>query len=251
MRYLQLLMFELSAKCNLSTDHPLCPINDKRRWGQLDTRYRLDDETILRLAAKAYHDLGFLGLLGFHFYNEPLLSKDRMLELMRRIRARVPKSRFILYSNGTMIEPPASELSLFEQVIITNYEGRDFSFLKRVAPRLVVIDPALDNRRNPPETFNRQPCLRPFVEMIVDCLGNVHLCSMDWQGKGSPGNVFTSDFAKIVSRFEEIRDDLCGKEMSDAAPVNCLYCTNKYDHIARYDCRIANRSNRAVARSCA
>ncbi len=252
MRLIQLFACELSAGCNLAAAHPLCPVNDRRRWQQVDTRRRLDDDTIVQIARRAYGHLGFTGLMGFHLYNEPLLSKDRMLALMMRIRAAVPASRFILYTNGTLIRPPAAELAVFEEIRITNYTGRDFSFLEPLVPRLVVTRPDFDNRRDPPASIGSAPCLRPFVELAVDAYGNVHTCSIDWQGDTRIGNVFTEDFALLVARFAVIRASLCGRKMAPDAPPRCLSCTNRYSRIATYDARIARRARRwvALARLC-
>ncbi len=248
LRLLQLFCCELSAGCNLAPVHPLCPIRDTRRWTRLDTRRRLDDQTIVRLARQAYQEFGFEGLMGFHFYNEPLVTKQRMFSLMHRIRAAVPAARFILYTNGTLITPPGTELAGFEEIRITNYSGRDFEFLRGIVPRLLVARPAFDTRRDPAATVSDAPCLRPYVEMIVDMYGNLHVCSIDWQGQHSPGNVFTADFGVLVARFLALRRRLAGRTMASDAPRMCRACPHRYPEIACYDSAIARRSTRAVAR---
>lgn len=246
MRHLQFLIFELAPRCGLASRHALCPVRDPRRWRDLDTRRRLDDDTIVECARRAYAELGFRGLVGFHFYNEPLESKARMLRLIRRIREAVPASRFVLWTNGVLVEPPASDLSTFDQIWVSNYESRDFSFLRSVTRKLVVIDPHLDGRRDLPANPSRRPCYRPYVELIVDAFGNTHVCSIDWQGRASPGNVHAIDFEILVERHVAIRDSIGRWRMRADAPAACLACDHRYDSIDALDEKIALASRRAA-----
>ena len=96
--YTQFLIFELGNKCNFSKIHPKCPI-----LARTESNRKVPDEKIVELVKQAYDELGFTGLVAWHFYNEPMLQWKRMIKLMEMIQAQVPKSRFLLWTNGSIL----------------------------------------------------------------------------------------------------------------------------------------------------
>jgi hypothetical protein len=226
MHFCQLFILEASPLCNYAELHPRCPVLDPRRFARLDTSRRLDDESMVRLAVEAYRDCGFRGYVGFHYHNEPLLSRDLLLRVIEGIRANVPRARFLLWTNGSLITPRnAAGLRAFDWAVITDYDNRDFGFLHRRFDRLNVVGASFDDRRDGRLPLPReQRCVRPFTEFVVDCYGNVHICCADWQGLASPGNVFTEGLGALAERFAEIRDRVSGSRMSQDAPDVCLHC---------------------------
>lgn len=87
LQYTQFLIFELGTGCNLAKDHDKCPLSKRKKGIK-----KLDDKAIINLAVISYKEFGFTGLIGWHFYNEPMLYWERMLNLIDRIREKVPES---------------------------------------------------------------------------------------------------------------------------------------------------------------
>jgi hypothetical protein len=248
----QMIEFELGSKCNLGHIHSDCPNMHPDRYGDLDTTCVLDDDTIVRCAVEAYRDLGFTGMIGWIYYNEPLLQMDRMFGLMDRIKAEAPKARFILWTNGMLVPEDCSRFKAFTQIIVSEYNEQSRRGYERLASAGLPITPrlienaALDNRLHQIEPADKSaPCLRPFTEFIVDYHGNVHLCCYDWQGKASPGNVFTDGFAEVAQKWRDLLPHLCGDHMTAAAPRFCQDCGHRWtDKHQLHDQPTIDRANR-------
>lgn len=244
-RLQQYLTFEIGTECNLGSLHARCPNKHPERYTHVDTSRVLDDDTIVDIATRMYRDHGFCGLVAFHYYNEPCLQQGRMFRLMGRIREAVPEARFVLWTNGTLVPPNVKPFAEFEEIHITDYGIEDSpqmlaGALERFHTNVHVHKWDLDDRIDPPETDPADgPCLRMFTEFIIDNYGNVHLCCYDWKGLGSPGNVFRSDLAFIVNRWQAIRDCVGeGDAMSDWAPDVCQACPKRCD-LSEFDPAIA------------
>ena len=236
MHLCQLFILEASPDCNYAELHPKCPVLDPRRFSGLDTSKRLDEDSMVRLAVHAYADFGFRGYVGFHYHNEPLLSRNLLLRVIARVRAKVRDARFLLWTNGSLItRRNAAELRAFDGVVITNYDNRDFGFLHRRFKQFNFVDVIFDDRRDGRLLgLREQRCVRPFTEFVVDCFGNVHVCCADWRGLASPGNVFRDGLDLLVTRFAEIRDRVGGSTMASDAPEVCLHCPRplgEIDHL--------------------
>lgn len=245
----QMLEFELGTKCNLGHVHHECPNMHPERYGDLDTSQDLDDETIVRCAVQAYRELGFTGLVGWIYYNEPLLQSDRMFRLMAEIKAQVPAARFILWTNGMLIPEDCEQYRQFEQIVISGYNEESRQGMTRLGTRKIdarwIDNPELDNRLVQIGTRDdKSPCLRPFVEFIIDAHGNTHLCCYDWQGKGTLGNVITRDFAEIANQWRAMLPNIAGQEMSWCAPEVCQNCGNRWGRYQQHDERIVERARR-------
>lgn len=246
----QILEFELGSGCNLAGEHTLCPNRDPCRYLGLDTSQKLDDDTIVNCAVRAYRELGFTGLVGWIYYNEPLLQADRMFRLMDRIKAQMPAARFILWTNGTLIPEDCEQYRAFEQIFISGYNaescrGRDRLVAKKI--NLQWIDaPCLDNRLEDIAPADPDaPCLRPHVEFIIDNYGNTHLCCYDWQGRATVGNVFAEDFAVIARRWRDQLPSIAGPRMTSCAPDACRHCGHRWiDKYQGHDQQILERVRR-------
>jgi hypothetical protein len=245
----QMLEFELGSGCNLGTLHMECPNTHPDRYGALDVSRELDDDTIVACAVQAYQELGFRGLVGWIYYNEPLMQADRMFGLMARIKAEAPQARFILWTNGTLIPEECEQYKDFAQIVISNYgehsrRGVARLFAKQIEARWIE-DAKFDNRLQQISVAgNTQPCLRPHVELIIDNNGNTHLCCYDWQGKGTLGNVHTKDFRQIAREWREWLPEISGKQMTNAAPAVCQSCSHRWDKYQQHDERIVEQARR-------
>jgi hypothetical protein len=236
----QLLIFELGG-CNLGHLHQKCP----SRLLQSGNRV-LDDERIIEVAKEAYNILGFTGLIGWHFYNEPTLQWGRMIKLMRRIKELIPNSKFLLCTNGTILPALLKEACLFDRVLISDYlsKGMDFYYqfypVSRCISRrsyILVFDERLTHYTEP----STSPCLRPFVEFIINNFGDAYLCCQDWRKEVEIGNILDDDLGTLDARKWEIVKTIY-KGMGDNSPNTCLRCNGKASGIPNHDLSTVSRA---------
>lgn len=218
----QFLVTEVGPDCNLGYTHSLCPTQRRDTSGK-----RLDEAKIVELAVEAYRAHHFTGLVGFHYYNEPMVSWAKMAACMEAIRSSVPESRFILWTNGT-IRPEDQRIAMFEQVYCTDYFNAH-DVLKeyfRHSPTVSIFPARFDNRLAKPSAafHSASPCRRPLIECIIDTCGRMRMCCQDWRGEIEIGSIWDDTFTTLLERRMEILKRICGKEMTDDAPVRCLRC---------------------------
>lgn len=253
----QMIEFELGDKCNLGHLHTQCPNIRPERWAGLDTSRELDDDTIVACAVRAYRELGFTGLIGWIYYNEPLLQMDRMFGLMDRIKAETPKARFILWTNGTLIPEDCGRFGAFSQIIVSGYDEnsrRGYDRLKAANLPInqemirIIENAKFDDRLHQIAPADKSaPCLRPFTEFIIDHHGNVHLCCYDWQGKAFSGNILAEDFGVVAQRWRDLLPHLAGTNMTAAAPQFCQECGHRWvDRHQGHDKPTLNRVERWI-----
>lgn len=245
---LQMLEFELGSQCNLGELHASCPNQHPDRYAALDRSRELDDKRIVECASAAYNSLGFTGLIGWIYYNEPLLQADRMFRLMERIKQAAPAARFILWTNGMLVPEDCDNYKQFEQVVVSDYNptckrGYDRLAAKGVSAKLLSAE--LDDRLVDFEpTDKAAACLRPFVELIIDNHGNSHICCYDWRGRGTLGNVFSTEFAAIAAAWRKQLPHIAGQTMTSDAPAVCRGCGHRWDKYQCHDAAIVNRARR-------
>ncbi len=232
MKYTQFLTFEICKDCNLAAEHKRCPSADPRRWESTEGSIRLTDEAILGCAVDAYRNHGFRGNIAWHYYNEPMLQWDRIRPLITAIMGHAPQARFTLWTNGTLLTRETPGLDLLDQIWVSNYQQRDWSWLRDRVPRVVILDGRLDGRLGKLSTPSETPCLRPFNELVIDHYGNGRLCCMDWRGQAKLGNVFGDGFGIVVKNYRELRAMVATQPWSPAVPDVCRYCIGRQSHIA-------------------
>ncbi|HUC85341.1 MAG TPA: glycosyltransferase, partial [Candidatus Acidoferrales bacterium] len=209
----------------------------------------LTDDKIIELAVKAYEQNHFQGLVGWHFYNEPMLQINRILSLMERIRARVPAARFLLWSNGTI---PCNDprMTMFSLANVSDYFNNEpllrkrFNALKNLNIGSRVFD---DRLTSPMGAASKKRCLRPLVEIPVDGFGNVHLCCQDWKNEIPMGNVWSTSWEEILANRRAIMGKICGPVMSDDAPDRCLKCAGRLDGLPTFDSQSRERAFKYVS----
>lgn len=245
MELTQFLIFEIAPTCPMWKRHPWCPSGQASRWEKSAGRRPVTDDQIVEIVREAYILHGFRGLVGWHYYCEPLAEWARLKPLMARIRAGVPEARFVLWTNGQDV--PEDLPGQFDQVHVTNYEQRSLR-VKELVPQARIWAPTPDRRLNarltPPD---RAPCLRPFVEMVMDFYGNIHACCYDWRGDVPLGNVHDAPFAWLVQRWQGFRDLVAGPQMADGAPDRCLRCPQRGRTVAEFDPATAARARAWLA----
>jgi hypothetical protein len=226
--FTQLLSFEIGRACNLAQAHAYaCPSADVNRYGRLDISRELSDDVIVACVLAA-RDMGFAGQVAFHYYNEPMLSWDRIKALIPLILTTVPEAKFCLWTNGTVLPDPISELSVFSSIWVSNYASRDWKqILAPTGAEIHIQDGRLDGRKEMRERADHSHCLRPYNEMVVDVYGNCHLCCADWRGEVHVGNVLKDSFQTVADNFVALRETLSRNPVAKDAPAYCLLCSLK------------------------
>jgi radical SAM protein with 4Fe4S-binding SPASM domain len=204
---------------------PKCPVLDPRRktWST-----PVDNEEIMYIAQSAY-DHGFEGMIGFHFYNEPLMDYDRMRILMDGITHRVPRAEYILWTNGELLrEDMMPYLDRFSVIKISDYFGKDFSWLHRSeCPIIDITKVELDCRTSRTDTYKgEEGCLRVFNELIIDYWGWIHPCCQDWEGEIDLGNVHETDLFSRDPKWIEHRAAVA-VHMEERAHPYCRKCDQR------------------------
>jgi MoaA/NifB/PqqE/SkfB family radical SAM enzyme len=220
----QFLIFELGTTCNLSGEHKKCPILKMKR-----KRTVLDDRMILSLAEMAYGDLDFSGWVGWHYYNEPMLSYYRMIGLMKEIKKRVAKARFALWTNGTLEERwKIGDLEMFDAVFVSDYskKGNDY-YREFYGDRLRIVRSFFDKRVVHEGEGSYERCLRPFVDFVVDNSGDVHLCCQDWRGEIEIGNVYESSLGELNERRNGVIRTILNGMDDKFSPPSCISCNGR------------------------
>lgn len=235
MHLTQFLTLEVCRDCNLACQHPACPSNDPRRFRDLPQPQELTKDIIVAIIDRMYQHHGFRGMVAFHYYNEPLLAKDTLFAVIAESRIRVPASRFLLWTNGTLITPAnAQELLRFDRVYVTNYDNSDYSYLNKIHPDVTISPARFDRRLQLGTQVRYDRCVRPFTEFNIDYYGNVHICCADWVGAASPGNIFIHPLPTLITKFQKIREQLSGATMTADAPAACLTCDFRLNEIASF-----------------
>lgn len=236
MRHTQLLIFEITTACNLASAHDRCPAHDPARYRMLDTVRPLSDGDIIDAVAAARRH-GFQGLIGWHYYCEPLLAWTRLRALMRALRALYPPARFALWTNGELFGPALwpDVADLCERVWISDYGQRDWSALRRLHPGVTVLSGVLDNRIDRALAPGDQRCLRPYNELIFDYYGHARLCCMDFHGEVVLGDLRRDGFDAVARRFLALRADLGREPLPRHVPTICRACAARCPQICTLD----------------
>jgi hypothetical protein len=246
MEQTQYLIFEASPQCHLGRAHRWCPNTHPERYAASAGLAPLTDDRILELARQA-HDLGFAGLIGWHYYNEPMCAWWRIRPLMERIRAAVPQARFVLWTNGAQMPTDRRELAGFEELNITDY-ANNRPRLPDLPGRVVWRPVVPDSRLQPgPARVHYAPCRRMHTEMVFDYFGRVHACCHDWRGAIDLGNGQTDAMPELLRRWRAMRAQVAGHCMGPDAPETCLRCGLRSGNITEFDQQAAARARAALA----
>ena len=234
----QLLSFEIGQDCNLMIQHKhKCPASLIKRTERI-----LTDDIIINSSIEAY-SLGFEGLISWSFYNEPMIHARRILNLMEIIRSKIPQSRFLLWTNGTILIED-QRMGLFEQIFVTNYLSTPADTLAKYFGNIVLFkdNPQLDDRlschADPSDEWRKKRCGMPFDNFIISNTGEVYMCCMDWNNDIKIGSIFDS----TIKELNEIRNvyirKISGKVMLEDAPKTCINCAFKWNtHFVDHDIR--------------
>lgn len=226
MKNYRYLSFEIGKFCNLSKDHPWCPSGNPERNALIADDPPRDSQIIDAINC-AYCNLGFTGFVAFHYYNEPTLFMGRIAGIINSF-VNSP-AKFSLWTNGTTIKSGHEKwLSLFDEIVITNYHDRDFEWFMDMK-NVKVQKPNPDKRLNLLDAPLNRKCNRVNYEVPFDFCGNMHLCCIDWRNKVKIGNLKHDNFCHLMHLREETIEKINNSsgEMSEFAPEICKKCVNR------------------------
>jgi len=232
-----LLSFEITNHCNLQHKHDMCPVNCRRYYKEGKA---LDKTSIVQTIKKA-REMGFTGMVSFHYYNEPLLKKDLILSVMDEM----PECKYLVWTNGILLSRNVKEnqfLKRFTKVCITCYDIKDMPFFEELRDyykNIEIFDWELDDRLEiyNKTNVNRLSCKRPLFEVPIDYYGNIRLCCMDWNSSYNIGNIFEEDFINIINgkKYQELIA-MCKQRLinEDNSPKICKTCDKKWVSYPHY-----------------
>ena len=232
--------FEISHKCNMACSY--CPNSQYERVEQGDMSLELFEKVLGELK-----EAGFSGRVSYHFYNEPMLSKnlDRYIELTKQY---LPDSNPYLFSNGTLLTKKRfDELKALgvRKFHITKHEDvkSNYVFDKTYAEideedkkDLVFYEGftqvELSNRQGllshiAPVENSWLPCFIPLRLVVVTLEGNVLPCYDDYLQKLEMGNVKDQTIIEIWNsdKYKKFREDLRQKKGREKYET-CKNCSN-------------------------
>lgn len=223
-----ILSFEIGDDCNLKKCHDKCPINYRK---YVNDKKSIDVDLIVK-SIKEAQDLNFNGYIAFHNYNEPLLHKNKLLEVIKRTR----NGKFLLWTNGLLLDRNDMKknefLKKFNLICITCYDEKDRSFFEQIKQwhgAVEIYDWELDDRQDAyiRDYHNEIGCKRPLFELPIDFHGNVHLCCFDWNTTFEIGNITQNTLTEIVNSdvYQKLLKDTKHKLLNvDDCPEICKRC---------------------------
>lgn len=235
---------ETVNKCNGTCS--FCPVNK-----------HVDPRPSLKMEMSLFHkiidelsEMNYSGELSLFSNNEPLLD-DRIVELHKYAREKLPNTRIHMFTNGTLfnLELFVELIPYLDELIIDNYMQK----LEMIKPVKEIYDYLLEhpelrnkvtivlrkqneiltsrggdapNRKNMPE-YAGETCALPFEQMIIRPDGKVSLCCNDPIGKNTLGDVSEETLKGVWygPKFSMVREQLAlGREKWD----HCKYCDTFY-----------------------
>ena len=218
---------ETINKCNNTCK--FCPANrkaDNRPLIKMD--YNLFKKIVFEL-----EEIQFNGDISLFVNNEPFLD-DRIIEMNRYMRRKLPNARIYLVTNGTLLDLNKFEslMESIDELIIDNYTGNHsltqqaksiiehISHKKDLERRVTVFirDPneCLTSRggdspnRISVKDYGAVSCVAPFQELNISPNGDILLCCNDVYGKYKIGNMRNERLVDIWfgKTYERIRNEM-------------------------------------------
>lgn len=224
---------EINTGCNKEEYCSFCPNKNKKIENE-DMKEELYEKIISQLVG-----LKFSGRISFHFYGEPLVSKD----LCRRIEYANQKFteakldvKLVIYTNGEKLNQ-----AIYDKLERAGISKIFISIAPNSTPSLniknlvgekhiILEDTHYDNRAgNLYETdcSLTVPCFAPTHRLVIAHNGDVLLCYADFERKNVFGNVNKELIENIWQNkhFVTMRNNLQKGERSEFDP--CKYCDNQ------------------------
>lgn len=222
LHFLKHLAFEINNECQLTNLHKECPRNTRKLIGNpIETK---DIIGFLQHCLKR----GFDGLVNVHYYNEPLLSKDKLIEIINA----VPEAKYSLWTNGINLSlDDESFIKRFTDVMVTIYPETNinvFNILSTTCKNMRSQQGFLDKRIHHIEGKEIERCGRPNWELIIDYCGKGHVCCGDWELEMYIGDI-RDGYDMFLKRWDLWRKQLLNHEF----PNICKVCFARTPEMSR------------------
>ena len=219
------LEFELSNNCQYAKEHKWCPLYyDKRELTFLRS-------TIVHKVVDFFQQYDFNGIVYLSGYSEPLLD-PRLIDLVRYIKAHLPKSTILMFTNGIACDAnllaDIHEAGV-DRIMLSVYNKKENERLGKIASTLPYAslwhraigsaDDNIDNRINVYDEDTKGiggPCYMPSLYYFVRNNGDVNMCFWDWR--------YTQIFGNLYK--DSVEDTLMNK---DRLKINCALVNNNRD----------------------
>lgn len=219
-----------------------CPINSQADSREKKVMSRELFEKIIDELAGLKYD----GRIALFSNNEPMLD-DRIIDLYRHCRNKLPEAWLFMFTNGTLLslEKCKQLLPLLDELIIDNY-NQELQLIPN-SQKIVQYCETNEELRNKVIVILRKPneilssrggdapnradmvkyadstCVLPFKQMIVRPDGKVSLCCNDPLGKNTLGDLTKESLVDIWygKKFRQVREALfVGRSQWE----HCVYC---------------------------
>jgi radical SAM protein with 4Fe4S-binding SPASM domain len=209
--------FEINSHCNLECSY--CPASFKDGRGK-----NLMPVETFKKAIDDLSKINYSGRISPHFFGEPLLD-DRLPDLMRYVRLKLPKSKIIIHTNGIRLSKER-----YDACIDAGVDGFLVTKHTKMMPKNIVT--MIDNKYAKHGTlkvrsldnitlFNRGGAVKPKKErkmkrcyylsdeISITHTGNV-VCTNDFGESHVFGNVNNSDLLDIWNskEFRTVRKEI-------------------------------------------
>jgi len=231
---------ETYNRCNGGCEFcPVSTINESRPEKTMDMG-------LFKKIIDELHELNYSGKLALFSNNEPFLD-ERIIEMHKYARERVPNARMHLFTNGTLLTLDKFKeiIPCLDELIVDNYnQNLELIPNARIIKEYCEEHPELIKKvtivlRKPKEiltsrggdapnrkekiSFGEDKCMLPFRQMIVRPDGKVSLCCNDPLGKNTLGDLQMQTLEEVWygEKFEMVRKAL-GKGRKHWP--HCVYC---------------------------
>lgn len=229
---------EINSNCNMSCTY--CPNSGHERLEQGDMSPEQFEKIMVQLK-----EIDFKGRVSYHFYNEPLLSKN-LNAFVKMTREYLPDCVIVIYSNGTLLTKSKLE-DLFSigvtsfyitkhedvkkgYVFSKTYESLSEDFKKRIHYQgFNEID--FSNRAGLLDDIGSKdvsaiPCFLPLYLVVITLKGDVLPCYEDFYQKLSMGNINEDSLLNIWNseKYVNFRNTLKNKNGRKTNDV-CKNCS--------------------------
>ena len=190
---------ELSNICNYSLFHKKCPLSLEREKIILSSK-------IVYAILDVLGRYNYKGQIAFHNYNEPLID-PRLFKFIEYSKQKCPNSLIYFSTNGFYLNQimvdELIEIGL-NRLHISAYNKNEYERLKKINIRiphsveLLSLDERLNKVYNSSNGNNKNPCLAPLNEIIINRDAKISLCCLDWQRRYSFGDLHNQTLEEII-----------------------------------------------------
>ncbi len=185
----------------------------------------MKEEVFLKIL-KDLKDLNFKGIISPFEGNEPLLDK-RLPDFVRLIFETLPETKCFVFTNGDLLTSEIAK-KLFDaglkEIFVSMHDkkneekvkkmikifGEDrikISYMYQMKPEdLHNFAGVVKNDLVSQNKYNKNNCVLPFRQLVIDVNGNVNLCCIDIADRISFGNVKNKSVGDIFYKDEKLNN---------------------------------------------